>query len=76
MVIVLSPTSRPKGRFYTRIDEQDFLGITIWPGKTDPTAEVIVAQLTWRDGDNWEPVGRLAVYRTSDGMYSTRPERR
>jgi hypothetical protein len=76
MVIVLSSTSQPKGRFYTRINEQDFLGITIWRGKTDPTAEVIVVQLRRRDGDNWETVGRLAVYRTSDGAYSKLPERR
>ena len=76
MVIVLNSTSQPKGRFYTRINEQDFLGITIWPGKTDPTAEVIVVQLRRRDGDNWETVGRLAVYRTSDGSYSKLPERR
>jgi len=76
MVIMLSSTSRPKGRFYTRVNEQDFLGITIWPGKTDPTAEVIVVQLRRRDGDDWETVGRLAVYRTSDGTYSKLPERR
>jgi len=76
MVIMLSSTSRPKGRFYTRVNEQDFLGITIWPGKTDPTAEVLVVQLRRRDGDDWETVGRLAVYRTSDGMYSKLPERR
>jgi len=76
MVIVLSSTSQPTGRFYTRIDEQDFLGITIWLGKTNPTAEVIVAQLRRRDGDNWETVGRLAVHRTPDGTYSKLPERR
>jgi len=76
MVRVLSSTSQPKGRFYTRVNEQDFLGITIWPGKKDPTAEVIVVQLRRRDGDNWETVGRLAVYRTTDGMYSKLPERR
>jgi len=76
MVMVLSSTSQPKGRFYTRVNDQDFLGITIWPGKTDPTAEVIVVQLRRRDGDNWETVGRLAVYRTTDGMYSKLPERR
>ena len=76
MVIVLSSASQPKGRFYTRVNEQDFLGITIWPGKTDPTAEVIVVQLRRRDGDNWETVGRLAVYRTPEGAYSKLPERR
>ena len=76
MVIKLTSTSQPKGRFYTRLNEQDYLGLTIWPGKTDPTAEVIVVQLRRRDGDNWETVGRLAVYRTSNGTYSKLPERR
>ncbi len=75
MVILLASTSQPKGRFYTRITEQDFLGITVWSGKTDPSAEVIVVQLRRRDGDKWETVGRLAVYRTSDGVYSKLPER-
>jgi hypothetical protein len=72
----LNSTSQPKARFYTRLSEQDYLGISVWPGKTDPTAEVIVVQLRRRDGDDWETVGRLAVYRTSDGAYSQLPERR
>ena len=76
MVIVLSSTSQPKGRFYTRANEQDFLGITVWPGRKDPMAEVIVVQLRRRDGDSWETVGRLAVHRTSEGAYSKLPERR
>lgn len=76
MVTNLNTQSQPKARFYTRLDERDFLGITVWPGKTDPEAEVIVVQLRRRDGDNWETVGRLAVYRTSDGSYSKLPERR
>ena len=75
MVAELNSASQPKARFYTRISEQDFLGITVWSGKTDPEAEVIVVQLRRRDGDNWETVGRLAVYRTSDGTYSKLPER-
>ena len=76
MVIELSSTSQAKARYYTRLNERDYLGITVWPGKTDPEAEVIVVQLRRRDGDNWETVGRLAVYRTSDGAYSKLPERR
>ena len=75
MVADLNSASQPKARFYTRISERDFLGITVWSGKTDPEAEVIVVQLRRRDGDNWETVGRLAVYRTSDGTYSKLPER-
>jgi len=76
MVVALSSTSQPKGRFYTRVNGNDYLGITIWSGKSDPEAEVIVVQLRRREGDNWETVGRLAVYRASDGMYSKLPERR
>jgi len=75
-VIELNSTSQPKARFYTRLSERDYLGISVWPGKTDPEAEVIVVQLRRRDGDDWETVGRLAVYRTSDGAYSKLPERR
>jgi hypothetical protein len=74
-VIVLSSTSQPKGRFYTRLNEQDFLGLTIWPGKKEPTAEVLVVQLRRREGDEWQTVGRLAVYRTPEGTYSRLPDR-
>ncbi len=72
----MSSTSQPKARFYTRLDERDFVGLTVWAGKTDPSAEVIVVQLRRRDGENWETIGRLAVYRTSDGLYSRLPERK
>lgn len=72
----MSSKSQPKGRFYTCINEQDYLGLTIWSGKSDPRAEVIAVQLRRRDGDNWETVGRLAVYRTSAGVYSKLPERK
>ena len=72
----LSSTSQPKARFYTRLSERDYLGISVWPGKTDPAAEVTVVQLRRREGDSWDTVGRLAVYRTPDGAYSKLPERR
>jgi hypothetical protein len=68
--------SRPIARFYTRINESDFLGITVWPSKTDPSAEIIVAQIRRRRGDEWETVGRLALYRTRDGVYSKLSERK
>jgi len=71
----LSSASQPKARFYNRINENDFLGMTVWQGKSDPAAEVIVVQVRRRTGDNWETVGRLAVYRTADGVYSKLPER-
>ena len=68
-------SSQPKARFYTRINEQDYLGVTVWPGKSDPSAEVITVQLRRNYGENWETVARLAVYRASDGNYSKLPER-
>lgn len=68
-------SSQPKARFHIRIGEQDYLNLTVWPGKTDPTAEVITVQLRRNEGENWETVARLAVYRTSDGNYSKLPER-
>jgi len=76
VVTDLDSKAQPKARFYTRLSEQDFLGLTVWQGKTDPEAEVIVVQLRRRTGDNWETVGRLAVYRSSEGTYSKLPERR
>ncbi|MDH5795238.1 MAG: hypothetical protein OEZ24_03930 [Candidatus Bathyarchaeota archaeon] len=75
-MIDLSLKSQPKARFSTRLDEQDFLNLAVWPGRTDPTAEIIVVQLRRRTGDDWETTARLAVYRSSDGTYSKLPERR
>ena len=68
-------TSQPKARFYTRINEQDYLGLTVWPGKADPSSEVITIQLRRTDGEKWETVSRLAVYRSPEGSYTKLPER-
>ena len=76
LVFSLSSSSQPKARFYTRVNENDFLGMTVWQGKTDPTAEVLVVQIRHRDGDDWKTVGRMAVYRSSSGVYSKLPERK
>ena len=70
-----SPT-QPKARFYTRVDEKDYLGLTVWRGKSDPEAEVITVQIRRKEGENWETISRLAVYRTADGTYSQLPERK
>jgi len=74
-VVKLNSTSQPKARFHARLDERDFLGLTVWPGKTDPAAEIIVVQIRRREGDDWKTIGRLAVYRSPDGIYSKLPER-
>ncbi|MFZ7138038.1 MAG: hypothetical protein ACOWW1_06440 [archaeon] len=70
----MSP-SQPKARFYKRISETDYLGLTVWPGKSDPSAEVLTVQLRRNTESGWETVGQFAVYRTSDGSYSQLPDR-
>ena len=53
----MSP-SEPKARFYTRINENDYLSVTVWPVKSDPLAEVITLQLRRNEGEKWE----ISVY--------------
>jgi len=65
----------PKARFSTKLPNGDFLGITIWPGKSEPSAEVVTVQIRHPTGDNWETAARIALYRTSDGKYSFLPEK-
>lgn len=71
----MSSGQKPKARFSTKIPNGDFLGITVWQGKSDPKAEVLTVQVRRQSGDDWETVAKLAVYRTSDGRYSLLPER-
>ncbi|MGA3111005.1 MAG: hypothetical protein ABSE15_03125 [Candidatus Bathyarchaeia archaeon] len=71
----MSVPSHPKASFRNRLDNGDFLTLTVWAGKSDPTAEVITVQIRRLKGDVWETVGRLAAYRTADGNYSQLPER-
>ena len=71
----MSVPSQPKASFRNRLDNGDFLTLTVWAGKADPTAEVITVQIRHLNGDIWETVGRLAAYRTAEGKYSQLPER-
>jgi len=71
----MSVPSHPKASFRNRLDNGDFLSLTVWAGKADPTAEVVTVQIRRLNGDVWETVGRLAAYRTADGNYSQLPER-
>jgi hypothetical protein len=64
-----------KARYSTKMPNGDFLSLTVWPGKTDPSAEVVTVQVRRQSAEGWETVGRLAVYRTSDGRYALLPER-
>jgi predicted DNA binding protein len=67
--------SQPKARFNKRINEQDYLGVTVWPTKADPNAEVIAIQISRNVEEKWETIARLAVYRSPDGKFSELPDR-
>ena len=71
----MSERQKFKARFSTRLPNGDFLGVTVWPGKSDPTAEVVTIQVRRQTGEGWETIGRIALYRTADGRYSLLPER-
>ena len=71
----MSTVQKYKARFNTRLPNGDFLGVTIWPGKSDPNAEVVTVQIRHQAGEGWETTGRIAIYRTPDGRYSLLPER-
>ena len=64
-----------KARYSTKLPNGDFLSVTVWPGKSDPNAEVVTIQVRRQTGEEWETVGRIAIYRTPDGRYSLLPER-
>jgi len=72
----MSGKAQPKARFSVKLPNGDFLTLAIWPGKSDPTAEVMNIQIRHPGDTEWETTGRLAVYRTADGRYSQLPERR
>jgi hypothetical protein len=76
MVSFVSVRSQPKASMRTKLPNGDFLTFAVWPGKSDPMAEVITVQIRHLSGDRWETVGRLVAYRTADGNYSQLPERR
>ncbi len=66
---------QPKARMWTKLSNGDFLTLTVWPGKSDPKAEVITVEIRRPTGEGWKTVGRIAAYRTADGEYSKLPER-
>ena len=67
--------AKPKGRFYSRLPNGNFLNVTIWPGKSDPEAEIIVSEVRrYRSDSKWETISRLAIYRSPSGRYNQLPE--
>ncbi|HEV2119678.1 MAG TPA: hypothetical protein VGS11_06195 [Candidatus Bathyarchaeia archaeon] len=71
----MAERQRYKARFTSKLPNGDFLGLTVWPGKSDPNAEVLTIQIRRQGGAGWETVHRIAIYRTPDGRYSLLPER-
>ena len=61
-----------------RLSEEEFLNVSVFPTKKDPTAEVIsvqVSRIPRTAGDDWETIGRIALYRSPEGNYSQLPDR-
>jgi len=70
---------KPKASFRLRLSEAEFLNVSIFPTKKDPTAEVISVQVSRAPRtpeDDWETVAKIALYRAPDGTYSQLPERK
>jgi hypothetical protein len=72
---MMAERQKYKARFTSKLPNGDFLGITVWPGKSDPNAEVLTVQIRRQGNAGWETVHRVAIYRTQDGRYSLLPER-
>ncbi len=72
---MMAERQKYKARFTSKLPNGDFLGLTVWPGKSDPSAEVLTIQIRRQGSAGWETVHRVAIYRTSDGRYSLLPER-
>ena len=72
---MMAERQKYKARFTSKLPNGDFLGLTVWPGKSDPTAEVLTIQIRRQGSGGWETVHRVAIYRTPDGRYSLLPER-
>jgi hypothetical protein len=68
----------PKASFRLRLSETEFLNVSIFPTRKDPTAEVISVQVNRMPRapeDDWETVGKIAIYRSPEGNYSQLPDR-
>ena len=70
----MSEKTRPKYSFSRKLGGGEFLNVAVWPGRSNPQEEVVSVQLRKFDGE-WKTLGRIALYRTGDGVYSELPER-
>src|SRR5436853_4664143 len=72
--LMMAERQKYKARFTSKLPNGDFLGLTVWPGKSDPNAEVLTIQIRRQGSAGWETVHRIAIYRICDGRYSLLPE--
>lgn len=66
---------RPKASFSAKLPNDDYLNVSVWPGKTDPAADQLTIQVRHLSGEKWETIARIALYRTREGEYRELPER-
>jgi len=66
---------RPKASFSAKLPNDDYLNVSVWPGKTDPAADQLTIQVRHLSGEQWETIARIALYRTKEGEYRQLPER-
>ncbi|HXW94893.1 MAG TPA: hypothetical protein VEJ19_04235 [Nitrososphaerales archaeon] len=70
----MSEKNRPKYSFSRKLGGGEFLNVAVWPGRSNPQEEVVSVQLRKFDGE-WKTLGKVALFRTMDGVYSELPER-
>jgi hypothetical protein len=70
----VSEKARPKFSFSKKLGGGEFLNVAVWPGKSNPEEEVVSVQLRKYDGD-WKTLGRIAIYRAKEGIYTELPEK-
>ena len=69
--------AKPKGSFFSRLPNGDLVNLVIWPGKSDPKAEIITIEVRrYRSDSEYETISRLAVYRDPSGRFSQLPEKK
>ncbi|MGC8559035.1 MAG: hypothetical protein ACP5NC_08645 [Nitrososphaeria archaeon] len=62
--------TEPKARFMKKVEENVYLSVSVWSGKTHPEDEIIRFQVRERKGDEWSTKYEMSLYRTSDGHFS------
>jgi len=61
---------RPKASFSAKLPNDDYLNVSVWPGKTDPTADQLTIQVRHLSGEEWETIARIARAKSSKSSYT------